>query len=207
MAKIESLEALRGVLGEPRPATMKKVLAHLDEQSADFIRASAFAILSTVAADGTVEASPKGDESGFVRIEDERTLLFPERAGNNLAFGLQNILATGQVGMIFLKPRTGETLRITGRAEIFDDPDLLARLGTPERPVLLAVRIHIERCFFHCARAILRSKLWDADSWPAPQRVLFGKIIAPRVGGDEEMARQIDERIATGYAERLWRNT
>jgi uncharacterized protein len=206
MSRIENLESLRRVLGEPRAATKSKVLSHLDEQSADFIRASAFAILSTVGADGTVEASPKGDEPGFVRIENETTLLFPERAGNNLAFGLQNILATGRVGMIFLKPRTGETLRVTGRAEIFDDADLLASLGTAERPALLAIRVHVERCYFHCARAILRSKLWEPEGWPPAQRILFGKIIAPRVGGDEEMARAIDERVGKGYAENLWRN-
>ncbi|MEI2736418.1 MAG: pyridoxamine 5'-phosphate oxidase family protein [Rhodoblastus sp.] len=86
MSRIETLEQLRAVLGDPREATKAKVLSHLDEQSADFIRASAFAILSTVSKDGVVEASPKGDEPGFVRIENETTLLMPERPGNNLAF-------------------------------------------------------------------------------------------------------------------------
>ncbi|MFO1114162.1 MAG: MSMEG_1061 family FMN-dependent PPOX-type flavoprotein [Beijerinckiaceae bacterium] len=206
MAKIDSIESLRRVLGEPRPTTIKKVLDHLDEQARDFVGTSAFAVLSTLGADGTVEASPKGDEPGFVHVEDERTLLMPERAGNNLAFGLQNIIATGKVGMIFLKPRTGETLRVTGTAEILDDSDLREKLGTPERPALLAIRIRVDRCYFHCARAMLRSKLWEPESWPAPGRVKFGKIIAPRVGGDEAMADAIDERIATGYATRLWSN-
>lgn len=206
MARIDTIEGLRSVLGEPRAATKSKVLDHLDEQATDFVRASAFAVLSTLGADGTVEASPKGDEAGFVRIEDERTLLMPERAGNKLAFGLQNIIATGKVGLIFLKPRTGETLRMTGRAEIFDDADLLAKLGTTERPALLAIRIHVERTFFHCARAMLRARLWEPESWPEPGRVNFGKIIAPRVGGDAAMAQAIDERIATGYATSLWSN-
>lgn len=206
MGKIETLEGLRAVLGEPRSATKAKVLSRLDDQAADFIRASAFAVVSTVGKDGTVEASPKGDEPGFVRIEDENTLLMPERAGNNLAFGLQNILETGRIGAIFFRPRTGETLRVTGRAEIFDDADLRAKLGSAERPALLAIRIHVERCYFHCARALLRSKLWDSESWPPAGRVLFGKIIAPRVGGDEAMARAIDERVEQGYTSNLWRN-
>ncbi len=123
MSRIDSVDKLRAVLGQPREATKAKVLDRLDEQASEFVRTSAFCVLSTVGADGTVEASPKGDEPGFVRIEDERTLLMPERPGNNLAFGLQNIVATGKVGLIFLKPRTGETLRVTGRAEIFDDAD------------------------------------------------------------------------------------
>jgi len=206
MSRIETVDQLRAVLGEPREATKAKVLPHLDQQASDFIRASAFAILSTVSREGVVEASPKGDEPGFVRIENETTLLMPERAGNNLAFGLTNMLETGRVGLIFLKPRTGETLRITGRAEIFDDGDLRAKLGTPERPALLAIRIHVERCYFHCARAMLRSKLWEPESWPPAQRILFGRIIAPRVGGDEAMAAAIDERVEKGYSTNLWRN-
>ena len=206
MSRIDTLEQLRGVLGEPREATKTKILAHLDEQSADFIRACAFAVVATVGKDGVVEASPKGDQPGFIHIESETSLLMPERAGNNLAFGLTNILETGRIGLIFLKPRTGETLRITGRAEIFDDANLREKLGTPERPALLAIRIHVERCYFHCARAMLRSKLWEPDSWPPAQRILFGKIIAPRVGGDEAMAQAIDERVQTGYTTNLWRN-
>ncbi|HMN74314.1 MAG TPA: pyridoxamine 5'-phosphate oxidase family protein [Rhodoblastus sp.] len=205
MSRIETLEQLRAVLGEPREATKAKVLPRLDEQASDFIRASAFAIFSTVSRDGVVEASPKGDEPGFMRIENDTTLLMPERAGNNLAFGLTNILETGRVALIFLKPRTGETLRITGHAEILDDADLRERLGTAERPALLAIRIHVERCYFHCARAMLRSKLWDPESWPPAQRILFGKIIAPRVGGDEAMAQAIDERVQTGYTTNLWK--
>lgn len=207
MSRIESLEQLRAVLGEPRAATKAKVLSHLDAQSADFIRACAFAVVATVGKDGVVEASPKGDLPGFVRIENETTLLMPERSGNNLAFGLQNILETGRIGVIFLKPRTGETLRVTGRAEIFDDADLRESLGAVERPALLAIRIHVERCYFHCARAILRSKLWEPESWPPAQRILFGKIIAPRIGGDEAMAQAIDERVEQGYTSNLWRNT
>lgn len=206
MAKVDSLESLRAVLGQPREATKAKVLDRLDDQASDFVRTSAFCVLSTVSADGTVEASPKGDEPGFVRIEDERTLLMPERPGNNLAFGLQNIIATGKVGLIFLKPRTGETLRIGGRAEIFDDAALREKLGTPERPALLAIRIHVERCFFHCARAFLRAKMWEPDSWPVPGRVKFGAIIAPRVGGDAAMAEAIDTRVETGYKTNLWKN-
>lgn len=206
MSRIETLEGLRAALGEPRESTRAKVLPRLDEQAADFVRASAFAIVSTVSKEGVVEASPKGDEPGFVRIEDDATLLMPERAGNNLAFGLQNILETGRIGMIFLKPRTGETLRVTGRAEIFDDADLREKLGSAERPALLAIRVHVERCYFHCARAMLRSKLWEPESWPAAGRVLFGRIIAPRVGGDAAMAQAIDDRIVAAYQNSLWRN-
>jgi PPOX class probable FMN-dependent enzyme len=206
MARIESVEALRRILPTPRPATMAKVLSELDEQAEAFVRKCAFLLLSTTHADGTIEVSPKGDEPGFVRIEDSRTLLMPERIGNNLAFGLQNIIANGPVGMIFLVPQTGETLRISGRAEILDDADLLARLGSKGRPALLATRIHITRCYFHCARSVLRAQLWKPDAWPAPARVSFGRVIAPRIGANEKVAEQIDQRVATAYDTNLWSN-
>lgn len=206
MTQIRSVEQLRRVLGEPRPTTQAKILDALDEQAIAFAARSPFLLLSTTAPDGTIEVSPKGDEPGFVRVEDPKTLLLPERAGNNLAFGLQNILANGRVGLILLLPQTGETLRVSGRAEVFDDADLLARLSTQGKPALLAIRIHVERAYFHCARSVLRSKLWNPAAWPAAQPVSFGRIIAPKVGGDADMVRQIDERVSVGYGQNLWQN-
>lgn len=206
MARITTLESLRDIIPDPRPTTAAKILDRLDDQAVAFVRASPFLLLATHDADGTIEVSPKGDEPGFVRIEDERTLLMPERAGNNLAIGLQNILANGRIGLIFLKPRTGETLRVSGTAELHDDAALLAALGSAGRPALLAIRIRIERCYFHCARAMLRSKLWDPQAWPAPGRVSFGRIIAPRVGGDAGLSEQIDARVEGAYTTNLWSN-
>ena len=83
--------------------------------------------------------------------------------------------------------------------------NLLRKLSTAERPALLAIRIHIERCYFHCARAMLRARLWEPDSWPPAQRIHFGRIIAPRIGGDAAMADAIDERVQTGYTTNLWK--
>lgn len=206
MARITTVEQLRAILQEPRETTKLKVLPALDEQARDFIATSPFAFLATVDKNGTVEVSPKGDEPGFTRIEDDRTLLVPERTGNRLAYGLTNILATGKVGMIYVRPRTGETLRVAGRAEIFDDADLLKKLGSDNRPALLAIRVHIEKCFFHCARAFLRSKLWEPESWPEAQRISFGKIIAPKIGEGEAVAKQIDDNVTDAYTTRLWSN-
>ena len=157
MSQIKTVEHLRNVLPEPRATTKAKIAPYLDEQAIDFLQTCPFGLMATAGRDGPIEVSPKGDEPGFVRVENEPTVLLPERAGNNLAFGLQNIIETGRIGMIFLRPRTGETLRLSGRAEIFDDAELLATLGKAGRPALLAIRIHIERCYFHCARSVLRS--------------------------------------------------
>ena len=207
MARIASLDDLRRIISEPRPATKTKILDALDDQSIDFLKRCPFALIGTVSADGALEVSPKGDEPGFIRMEDPRTLLIPERVGNNLAFGLSNIIATGKVGLIALVPATGETLRVSGTAEIYDDPELVGSLSSLGKPALLATRVRIEHCYFHCARSIVRAKLWDPEAWPAPGRVSFGRIIAPRIGADAEMAAKIDASVEGAYTTRLWQNS
>jgi len=207
MARISTKEDLRRIITEPRPATRVKILDALDDQSIEFLKRCPFALVGTTAEDGTIEVSPKGDEPGFIRMEDPKTLLIPERVGNNLAFGLSNIIATGEIGIIALVPATGETLRISGTAEIHDDADLLASLSSLGKPALLATRVHIKHCYFHCARSIVRAKLWDPKAWPAPGRVSFGKIIAPRIGESDAVAAQIDANVEGAYTTRLWQNT
>ncbi|MDP1752792.1 MAG: pyridoxamine 5'-phosphate oxidase family protein [Reyranella sp.] len=206
MARLTSLDDLRRVIPEPRPTTRVKILETLDDQSTAFLARCPFALVGTTAADGTVEVSPKGDDPGFIRVENSRTLLIPERVGNNLAFGLSNILATGKIGLIALVPATGETLRVSGTAEIHDDPGLLASLSSLGKPALLATRVRIEHCYFHCARSIVRAKLWDPKAWPAPGRVSFGKIIAPKIGAGDDVAAQIDASVKGAYTTRLWQN-
>ncbi len=206
MARIETVAALRERLGAAKPTTMAKILPRVEAQGRAFLERCPFAVLSTVDENGVVEASPKGDLPGFIRVEDERTLLLPERAGNNLAFGLQNIIANGRVGLIAFRPGTGETLRVTGQAEIHDDADLLARLGSAGRPALLAIRIHVQRCYFHCARSVLRAGLWDPATWGEPQAVSFGRIIADGLGQGAEVAQGIDASVQGAYTTRLWTN-
>ena len=207
MARLNSTADLRRIITEPRPATRTKILDALDEQSIDFLKRCPFALVGTTAEDGTIEVSPKGDEPGFIRVEDSRTLLIPERVGNNLAFGLGNMIDNGQIGMICLVPATGETLRLSGTAEVFDDADLVASLSSLGKPALLATRVKIKHCYFHCARSIVRSGLWKPETWPAAGRISFGKIIAPRMGQGEELANQIDTGVAGAYKERLWVNS
>ena len=206
MARISTVEQLRQVITEPRPTTKLKILSELDEQATEFVETSPFVFLATVDKAGAVQVSPKGDEPGFTQIENAKTLLIPERAGNNLAYGLQNIIATGSIGLIFVRPRTGETLRVSGKAELFDDAELLQQLGNARRPALLAIRVHIEACFFHCARSFLRAKLWEPESWGEAKRISFGKVIAPKMGGDQAAVKEIDDRVATSYETRLWTN-
>src|SRR5258708_33737555 len=149
MARLSSVADLRRIIADPRPTTRAKILDALDEQSIDFLKRCPFALIGTTATDGTIEVSPKGDEPGFIRVEDPRTLLIPERVGNNLAFGLSTILATGKIGLIGLVPATGETLRVSGTAEIFDDAGLVTSLSSLCKPAPPATRVHIQHGYFH----------------------------------------------------------
>ena len=199
MTTITTVEQLRELLPEAKPTTKAKILPHLDDQALEFVARSPFLLLGTAGVDGQLEVSPKGDEAGFVLVEDEKTIVIPDRSGNNLAFGLQNIIANPAVGVLFMRPGTGETLRLSGQAEITTDPDLLERFAIRGKPPVVAIRVRIDHSYFHCARSIVRAKLWDTESWPTPQKISFGKIIAPRVSGDVSLGEQIDAGVDAAY--------
>ena len=163
---IRTPEKLREVVGQGLPGLELKNQAQLDEFAVDFIARSPFLVLSTCDADGKLDASPKGDAAGFVLVEDEHTVVVPDRPGNKLVYGHQNILSNPKVGLLFLIPGTPETLRVNGSAELTTDPALLERLAARGKPAVLAIRVHVEECFFHCAKAFIRSKLWESGSWP-----------------------------------------
>ncbi|MGH7782028.1 MAG: MSMEG_1061 family FMN-dependent PPOX-type flavoprotein [Candidatus Binataceae bacterium] len=197
--RITTVERLSALLGEPNPMTPKKLLRALDDQAIDFIRRSPFLVIATADAEGNQDASPKGDAPGFVVVENEATILIPERKGNRLKFGFGNILANPNVGLIFLVPNTDETLRVNGVAELTVDPAILDRLAARGAPALMAVRVSVRECFFHCAKAFIRSALWKPESWPARGRVSFGRYM----GSGDEIARRIDRAIEQDYKNNL----
>jgi PPOX class probable FMN-dependent enzyme len=201
--RLATLEQVRAVIGPEVPAIKVKFNPTLDEVSSGFIRHSPLLLLSTVDRDGKPDVSPKGDGPGFVAVEDERTLLIPERKGNKLIYGLQNVLATGRVALVFLVPGTEETLRVHGRAELTADPAVLARLTERGQPALLAIRVHVEQVFFHCAKAFRRSKLWQPDTWPERLRVSFGAMFAKKLGLGGDAAAKIDASVEENYRTEL----
>jgi uncharacterized protein len=200
---ITTLEQLREQIGFPHAATAGKNLPTLDAEALKFIRRSPLIILATADAQGRLDTSPKGDDPGFVVATDERTLIIPDRPGNKLAYGHENILATGRVGLIFLAPNTAETLRVNGRAELTRDPALLEQLAARGKPAVLAVRVRVEECFFHCGKAFIRSRLWEPDTWESKQRISFGRQFAQRAGADAATADAIDQAIERDYRENL----
>ena len=200
---IRSAEALREVVGPSIPGLDMKNQSVLDEFAVDFLARCPFLVLSTADEEGHLDASPKGDVAGFVLIEDEHTLVIPDRSGNKLAYGHLNILANPKVGVLFLIPGTPETLRVNGTAELTVDPELLERLASRGKPAVLAIRVHVEECFFHCAKAFLRAQLWKPDTWPERQKISFGRMFAKIMNADEKAAKAIDETVEADYRDNL----
>jgi PPOX class probable FMN-dependent enzyme len=165
MDEITTEEELHELLGEPTPAAAGKDRTALDDVHRQWLAASPFCLVATSAADGSCDVSPKGDPPGFTIVLDDRTIALPERAGNRRADGFGNILSNPHVGLVYLLPGRGDTLRINGRARLVRDPDLLDRMVVKGHRPLLALVVEIEQVFFHCAKAFLRSALWEPASW------------------------------------------
>ncbi|MCP5180229.1 MAG: pyridoxamine 5'-phosphate oxidase family protein [Pseudomonadales bacterium] len=201
--RVTDVATLEALLGLPSPRTAEKNQPHLNAAATAFLARCPFAVLSTADAQGRMDASPKGDAPGFIHIESDRSIVLPDRPGNRLAYGLRNILTNPRVGLLCMVPNTAETLRINGRAEIDAEPALLQQLGARGRPATLAIRIAVEECFFHCAKAFIRSNLWNPTSWPAQDRISFGRLFADMQGGDDAMARAIDAGIEENYRTEL----
>ena len=160
--RIPDVETLEKLYGAPAGAAVEKEIDYLHPHYQRLIAASPFFVLATGGADG-MDASPRGDAPGFVVVADEKTLLIPDRRGNNRVDSLRNIIANPRVALLFLVPGVGETLRVNGRAEISTDPALLERFRVEGRLPRSVLVVRVDTVFFQCARAIFRAKLWDPE--------------------------------------------
>jgi PPOX class probable FMN-dependent enzyme len=182
--EITTADQLREIYGFPRGAAAHKVIDHIDDHVAAVIARSPFVAMATVGADGRMDVSPKGDIPGFIQVVGDKTLLYPDRPGNNRIDGLVNIIETGRIGVLFMVPGVKETLRVNGRASISVDPELLDRfLVDGKRPRSVTV-IAVEEVFFHCSRALIRSGLWNPDTQIARSELpSMGTIFAAHTNG------------------------
>ncbi|MBO6655812.1 MAG: pyridoxamine 5'-phosphate oxidase family protein [Pseudomonadales bacterium] len=204
MTVINTYDALRKIIGDKVDALEAKVVDHVDEFAREFIEKAPFLILSTSDAEGNCDASPKGDAPGFVEIVDDKTILIPDRPGNKLAYGHENVLANPHVGLLFMIPGTTETLRINGRAELDASEPLREQLAARGKPATLVIRVTVDQCFFHCSKAFLRSGLWKPDTWAEkPHTVSFGTIYAKKANLPEEAGKALDDAIEADYRDNL----
>jgi PPOX class probable FMN-dependent enzyme len=177
--QITSIAELREMVGKPSERAVRKQLAALDVHCQAFIEHSPFMLMGTSGVDGRCDVSPKGDRPGFVLIEDETTVLIPDRPGNKRFDSLQNILDNPHVGLLFLIPGMDETLRVNGTATLVQDEDLLQRLAMDGKPPVLAIVVHVEEAFLHCGRSSLRAQVWNADRYlPRDEMPSLSRMIA-----------------------------
>lgn len=202
MARITDEHALRAIYGEKGGRSVQKEITALDRHCRDFIMASPFLIMATSGPSG-VDTTPRGDAPGFVVVQDDRHLLIPDRPGNKRLDNLVNLLGNPEVGLIFMIPTVAETLRIRGTAEIRDDADLCALCAHTGKPALTVLRVSVTCAYLHCAKAFMRSHLWQPETWPAARPVPpMGAMIADHVGGPVEPETQ--EQMLTRYAKALY---
>ncbi len=208
MSVIGSEEELRAKFGPAHDLSMVKSRPALDRFSRQFISLSPFVVISTADANGRADMSPRGDPPGFVRIVDDKTVLVPDRPGNNRLDTMSNIVANPNVACLFFIPGFEDTLRLNGKARITDDPALLADCAVNGKAPKVGILITVEEVFIHCAKALKRSKLWgteyrqDRAQMPSIARIIMEQTC--ETGVDEAAAREIDADVEQDYKTGLY---
>jgi PPOX class probable FMN-dependent enzyme len=197
---VKDTAELQQLLGEPKEVVKQKVVNKLDEAMTNFIYRSPLLFIASYARNGLPDISPKGDAPGFVQVTQEGTLLIPERLGNKLMFGFNNILENNSVGLIFVVPGTRETLRIKGKATLSRDPVWLQALAAQGKPALLCTHVEVAECFFHCGKAMIRSNLWKPENW-LPDEKLMARHFANKNDLDQQ---QIETTLEQSYEHNLY---
>ncbi len=188
MSIVKTVEELEALYGEPSEPSLVKEVPVITPEYRALIEASPFVALATSGPEG-LDCSPRGDQSGFVRIHDDRTLMMPDRRGNNRVDSLKNIVRDPRVGLLFLIPGSGTTFRVNGRAHLSVDPDLLESFAVDGKAPRSVIVITVETAYFQCARAIVRADLWNPEKHVDPKAIPTpGRILAAcsenRVGGE-----------------------
>ncbi|KNB53259.1 pyridoxamine 5'-phosphate oxidase [Streptomyces caatingaensis] len=209
MVEVTDAGELRELLGEPQRRVVEKVRHRLLDLDREWLAQSPFCLVATSDADGNCDVSPKGDPAGHLALVlDDTTIALPERPGNRRADGFLNILSNPHVGLVFLIPGIGETLRVNGRARLVREAPFFDRMVVKGHRPVLALVVEIEEIFHHCPKAFLRSGLWKPQTWTpevmmARIRAAEGRPVPEKAR--EELGAELEERYRTQYADRLYR--
>lgn len=165
MMPVTSVAEVRQILGTPFPNQVNKIIDHIDLHCRAWIERTPFIVLSSIAASGAMDASPKGDPPGFVKILDKHTLAIPDRPGNHRGDTLLNVLENPNVGILFIVPKRREVVRVNGTATLAKDTNLLDEMTVNGKAPDIAIIVRVREAFFHCGKAIIRSGLWEPERW------------------------------------------
>jgi PPOX class probable FMN-dependent enzyme len=200
---VTDVRGLREVAGVPLQRVAHKVLDRLHDLHRQFLQASPLWLVATSAADGTCNVSPKGDPAGAVFVLDERTVVLPDRPGNRRVDGFEDLLDNPHVGLMFLIPGRGDTLRVNGRATLVRDAPFFDRLQVQGKRPALAVVVDVEEVFFHCAKAFLRSRLWEPATWD-PDAVPSRAELAKAIDRPDDSLEELQAYYGAAYADNLY---
>jgi hypothetical protein len=200
---VSSEAELRDLLGYPSGRAVTKERARLHQRDREWLAASPFCLIATADADGNCDISPKGDPPGFTYVVDDTTIAIPDRPGNRRADGFRNVLANPHVGTIFLVPGRSETLRINGRARLLRDAPFFGEMTVKGHRPRLALVVEIETIFFHCAKAFLRSALWQPETWH-PDVLPPHAVIVKSVQDTPETVEELQRHYGPQYADHLY---
>jgi len=205
LAHVVASEAeLRDLIGPPLSRSVRKEIARLDMHCRRLIGASPFVLVASSDAAGRLDVSPKGDPPGFVRVLDDETLAIPDRPGNRRADTFHNVLENPHVGLIFVIPGKLETLRVNGRAAVVRDPQLLEAMAMNGKVPRLALVVTVEQAFIHCGKCMIRSRLWDAQTWPAADALPTQAQCLVDHGGLEESVADVQGAIEESRRSNLY---
>ena len=190
---------------EPGRLAWRKEVPALDEHCRAFVARSPFMLLATSGADGRCDVSPRGGPPGFVRVLDAGRLAWADLSGNRRIDSLRNVIENPRVGMLLLLPGFRETLRVNGRAYLTRDPAVLRVVDVPGRTTDLAIGVAVETAFLHCAKAFIRSRLWEPESWPDPGTLpSAAAIFRDHVELTEVSVEAVDADLEESYRNELW---
>ena len=202
---VTTSEELATLIGVPSELVVKKQLSELDHHMMTFIAESPFLLLGTVGRDGSCDVSPRGDAFGLAKVLDSKTLIIPERRGNRRADSLRNIVETGRVGLLFMIPGTGETIRVNGQACVIRDEEVLAPLAADGKQPLVGIAVEVEECFLQCAKALIRSKLWESrEGCSQTQLPCFAEMLIDQTKFEGETVESLQWKIEDSYANKLY---
>jgi len=202
---VDDPETLEAIIGTPVPAVRDKARHALTELDVAWLAASPFCVLATTGADGTVDASPKGDPAGrLVHVLDEHTIALAERPGNRRVDGFRNVLGNPEVGLLFLIPGRGDTLRVNGRGRLVSQAPFLDDMVVKGHRPILALVVEVEEVFHHCAKAFLRSGLWEPEGWDPEAVVPRRAVIAQRLERQGSTVDDLDLYYGPSYGEHLY---
>ena len=190
--------------GRPAWRAATKTRPVLRQMDREWLAASPFCLIATAGADGTCDVSPKGDPPGFTCVIDDSTIAIPDRPGNQRADGFRNVLSNPHVGLVFVVPGRGDTLRINGSARLIREAPFFDDMIVKGHRPTLALLVEIEQVFFHCAKAFMRSQLWHPETWN-PTMLPSVACIAKSIQDTEETLEELEHYYGPDYAKRLYR--